>query len=403
MAVARERLTVDGSDALEASSWALLDEAAALVRAALPPGALRALVLIGGYGRGEGGVLVQGGVERPHNNFDLLAILERDLPAARAQLDDALAPLRRSSGIGIDVGLTTVARLVRSPALVMWVDMRNGHRLLAGDASFVPSLSRFTVTRIEPNDVRDLLVNRAALLAINDELEARFGAEADARLLLKHTVKAVIGYGDALLFVEGRYDSSYRERARRMENLDAAPAAFRRLYADAIAFRLRPAYEGPLARTFAARDELRAALEPIHAAFERRRLGPGQTSWDGHAHRSLRAELRVLEPARPAGALRALRTAARFRLPGLAPLDPFAHIGLRLGGARALLAATLPCVIYGSAGAAAASTAATLLGASGSASADLREAFLRLWGRWSDVNFGHVARKNGLVLAASSP
>src|SRR5690606_3500364 len=118
------------------------------------------------------------------------------------------------------------------PCLVMWFDMRFGHKVLLGDPSFARGLDRFRLSRIEPADVRNLLVNRGTLLVINDLLFDGPGGndEAARRTALKHAMKAVIGYGDALLYFLGEYDHSYVEKQRRMRIRRDVPAAFRDLY-----------------------------------------------------------------------------------------------------------------------------------------------------------------------------
>ena len=70
------RFTVRGGEAVERLLTELVAAAAARVDEAIAASEYRALVMIGGYGRGEGGVQIVDGVERPHNNLDFLLIAE---------------------------------------------------------------------------------------------------------------------------------------------------------------------------------------------------------------------------------------------------------------------------------------------------------------------------------------
>src|SRR5215510_5259112 len=65
-----ERFTIDGSDTLEQHLARVCDEVLAGVREIVPPRRLEAVLLGGGYGRGEGGVLVTPAGHRPYNDLE---------------------------------------------------------------------------------------------------------------------------------------------------------------------------------------------------------------------------------------------------------------------------------------------------------------------------------------------
>ena len=131
------RFTVRGSNAVEAEIGALLEEVARTVTERIPAAAYRALVLLGGYGRGEGGVVTVEGRERLHNNLDFLLIAngrrQRALAELRREVGEVLEGLVTKHGIQMDLGVTTASLLRWSPGLVMWYDMRFGHKTVLGD------------------------------------------------------------------------------------------------------------------------------------------------------------------------------------------------------------------------------------------------------------------------------
>src|SRR5262249_10821142 len=49
---------------------------------------LCALVLVGGYARGEGGVVIREGKAHPYNDYDLIAVVHRRRPPLLQQLHD---------------------------------------------------------------------------------------------------------------------------------------------------------------------------------------------------------------------------------------------------------------------------------------------------------------------------
>lgn len=424
------RFTARGGPEVEAEVASLVERAGEIVAASLPRDAYRALLLIGGYGRGEGGVERRDGVERPHNNLDFLLVTTPRGSAGRGvskgRLDALLRPLSAEAGVGIDTGVISEWKLRLSPCLVLWSDMRFGHKTVAGDPSFVPSLTRFREEAIEPSDVLHLLVNRGTLLVINDLLLARgAGSAEDRRTVVKHAMKAVIGYGDAWLFAAGEYDASYLEKQRRMRARRDAPAALRALYDEALEFRFEPSYERYLERDPGAwMDRLREDLAPIHLAFERRRLGAAGLTWSDYADRALRHAL-LEAPLSPwalarkgKGLLGSAWPSAAGRAPGLlSGLDgrrftlPGASVGeslwmdlaARCGGPKGALAVAFPAVLYGAGGPRQAELARRLLGAADPSPAELRRAYLERWQRGGDTNFPALVERLGLALAPRDP
>ena len=68
--VAGPRFTVDGSDDLERHLARICEKIAAGLRGLIPPRQLEAVLLGGGYGRGEGGVLRTSAGDRPYNDLE---------------------------------------------------------------------------------------------------------------------------------------------------------------------------------------------------------------------------------------------------------------------------------------------------------------------------------------------
>lgn len=394
------RFTLRGGAAVEARLVAMVREVADAFEACLPREMVRALALIGGYGRGEGGIERRDGVEKPHNNLDFLLVARGstvpDPATLKTTLDAVLQPISRRWEIGMDLGVVTDSKLRHSPCLVMWHDMRFGHKTVLGDRTFVPSLTRFTPEAIVPADIRNLLVNRGTLLVINQLLleRGRLFPE-ERRVLVKHAMKAVIGYGDALLFSEGAYHWSYAEKQRRMRTCRAASAGFRQAYEDAMEFRFEPCYERFLERDPASlAGDLLALLEPVHLACEARRVGLARPEWGAYPGAALARAL-VGGLTSPREVAKKLLHLATFQ-PARGGLGCMSHLGSRVSGMAGILPIAFPVVAYGLRDPRYRAWVAAVLRTDEASDAQIRAAYLQEWGRHGDLNFPLFLQRLGL-------
>lgn len=391
------RFTVRGAASVEDLMTELVDDAAALVKKSISPAEFRALVMIGGYGRGEGGVEIVDGNERPHNNLDFLLIAETVRPeklrALRERLLNALHPVMEKYGIEIDLSVVSVWKIRLSPSLIIWYDMRFGHKTLLGDPNYVPSLTRFCPENIPSRDALRLLVNRGTLLIINEQLLEDKNVNTEHRKrVIRNNMKAIIGYGDALLFFLGEYHWSYVERQKRMKMNNEIPPAFRTLYDEAAEFRFQPDYARYASRDLLAwMTDLRSVLEPVHRMCEIRRLGVKSFAWDRYLDLALRHAL-VDEPLSPrAWARKAVNAARRTRCPRA--LGTRARLGCRVIGTKGQSLVMFPLFAYHLQEPSLKTFASAVLDLPIEASTSaLRDAYLRLWCEEIDINANSTLR-----------
>src|SRR5262245_48601226 len=113
------RFTLDGSESLEKRLEDLCTKACEKVRESIPSRLLHAILLGGGYGRGEGGVLATAEGQQPYNDLEFYVLLggpgllnQRRFshPVHRAAED-----LTALAGIDVEFKLLPLRKLERSP------------------------------------------------------------------------------------------------------------------------------------------------------------------------------------------------------------------------------------------------------------------------------------------------
>lgn len=380
------KLTISGGDAVEEHAAALIGTAAKRILRFVPSRHLRALVLGGGYGRGEGGVTLRHGREMPGSPLsfylftDGLAVKQR-LRLER-EIDEGLGRLRESYPVPIEFSTVDAARLTRYRVRLVWYELCQGHKVLAGHPLFLSRLSsRFRAEDLDPHDVADTLVNSGGLLLVNDVLISRGQLEERRRDVVAHVSDALIGYGSALLFFMGAYDPGFEVRRRRMAECTFVPDAVRAAFEDALSYRATGDIAAEerlldLART----GRVRALLSLIHLDVERLRLRRPRLSWAGYVHVSLAHEMDRLGRSLRRIAQGAVRfLTSRRRLEGEAP--GAARWGLRVAGDLGAARALFPIVAYGVGGRADCDLARWLLGTVKLDAAATKLSWLEMWSR----------------------
>jgi hypothetical protein len=238
---------------------------------------MEALVLGGGYGRGEGGVVEVDRVQVPYNDLDLFLFVKPGaLPGFRA-LPSVLEPHARRLGIHVDVSRPIRLDEIRrwSPAL-MWLDLLEGHKVLAGPADTLTSRAPAWLGRpLPPIEAMRLLLNRGAGLLWSMRIVRDLEMPPDPEFVRRNAYKAALALGDALLILHQRYRSKSEGRDLLFQTLadevfEVGALDVVGYHREGLAFKFRPDRASRLAWSSSDLDALCGAFVRVFRAVEPR-------------------------------------------------------------------------------------------------------------------------------------
>ena len=179
-----------------------------------------AVILCGGYGRGEGGWFIEDGTFKPYNDYDLLLVLEKKIPNNELQL----LRKRLATKIGIkwvDVAQKTPQELKRLRLSIYNYDLKYASKVIDGDYSILKLIPNFDVSKLPLKEGKILFFTRLWTLlgCLNEKGFQIECSEEEARLFRSQMAKAILAVVDVLLLQKGAYHPSYRERIQRLISL----------------------------------------------------------------------------------------------------------------------------------------------------------------------------------------
>ena len=191
------------------------------------------VVLGGGYGRGEGGVVeLPRGKRRLSNDLDFYVVAEDGTSEKNIDaIGAALHPIsmRWKSRLGVDVDFCrakTPWRIRHDQERLMIQELLHGYVDVAGKsgAELFKDVERRQPSQFPWTEAVRLLVNRGVGLALANE-------NPDLRFVVRNINKCILGAGDAKLIATGGYKWRAQDRAEALAN---------KLYSAAVEWKFRP-------------------------------------------------------------------------------------------------------------------------------------------------------------------
>jgi hypothetical protein len=244
------RFTLDGSAELERRLTEVCAAVADGVRAIVSGNKLEALVLAGGYGRGEGGVLKTEGGDLPYNDLEFYVFVKGSRLLAERRFGPGLhelgARLSPAAELHVEFKIDSLEKLRRSPITMFSYDLVSQHRVLYGENVFCGCNNHLQAETIPAAEATRLLFNRCTGLLLAQEMlnQAEFGAE-QADFVGRNLAKCRLALGDAVLTLSGLYHWSVVQRKTNLQQSSVGdrPAWFetvRKQHALGAEFKLHP-------------------------------------------------------------------------------------------------------------------------------------------------------------------
>lgn len=208
---------------------------------------LVSLILGGGYGRGEGGIILRNGMEMPYNDLDFTLVVKNKSSVPWDRLNVTRNEFAKELGIHVDFSRPlTVADIKNWPCWLMWFDLLNGHVVLKGPDNLLREQAPDALKRPLPAiEGTRLLLNRGAGVLWSLRIVRNVENEPDEDFVRRNYYKCALSLGDALLIAFGRYTTRYFGRDELLEALSANEPAvacldLQELYEEALKFKFRP-------------------------------------------------------------------------------------------------------------------------------------------------------------------
>ena len=183
----------------------------------------KALVLTGGYGRGEGGMIVdKDGRETPFGDYQLAVVTTRNDALVRGAL--AHLEKRLTAELGLQVHLTPYLKSALSSCefSLRNYELKYAHRVIRGPADILKRMPAYPHDLIPLTEGTRLLMNCGKLLLdIKTRLAGDKKLSEEERIRFTgYLLKTDRAFGDCVLLMRNEYDLSCAVREERIKTAD---------------------------------------------------------------------------------------------------------------------------------------------------------------------------------------
>jgi hypothetical protein len=266
MKKSKSKYTIKGNAAFDKVLDAHLEHIAETVKNSAFSKDVAAIMLGGGYGRGEGGVFKSAsGKMKLYNDLDFFVVTRNVSCCRRKKINGFFKDFGRSCSweVGVDVDFSaakTIRELKKMAPTMMWQELRAGHKVVYGKGDVLRSLPVCELNNLPLEESLRLLLNRGVGLFLARERLAKGKLIIDDRDFAgRNLFKAALACGDVTLLLRKQYSLSVIERLAALDKF--AHDDMLELYRRAVDFKCLPKVY-PL-------GELRSLCDKVVDLFEK--------------------------------------------------------------------------------------------------------------------------------------
>ncbi len=186
----------------------------------------RALVLLGGYGRGEGSPrIMPDGSQCPLNDYDLIGLVEHRTRKVIENFQRLEQNLSAELSFHIDLHPYAMNTLPQCEFSLLNYELKYGHQIIRGDQHALDALPNYPHGELPRSEGARLLLNRGKLLLdiqqrlvqpepLTDEERVRF---------IQFIFKVLLAFGDCALLINGQYHINASVKKERLPTLGSFP------------------------------------------------------------------------------------------------------------------------------------------------------------------------------------
>jgi len=258
---------------------------------------ISSLILVGGFGRGEGSVIVKNKAMTPLNDYDLLLVVKKPLTKRLKQkIKSVSKKLAKQFKIDfVDIDIVTYNDLDRFDQIsIANYEILNKNIVIFGEPLRNKKINPkkiplFEVTRLMLNRAGGMLMAKLVLEDYKDNRDVK-------RFVYIQCMKAILALGDAYLLLNKKYDSSYEQRMGVIQGFGVLEKQFLSEYKRFSKFKLMPNTEYEKTDVGRLWKKARTYHEKYFMKFEEIRLQKkfeGPTNWFNEFIKERNAQLNL--------------------------------------------------------------------------------------------------------------
>lgn len=300
---------------------------------------VHSLILVGGFGRGEGSVLMNSGKPEPINDYDIVLVSENK-PVPLSRLKELSEKITKKIEIRlVDLILIEKSQMPELPYTMFNYDMKYGGYIFWGEKNILREVPDYDPKKMPLVEGKILLFNRMICLleSYSDEFSKRHPDENERFFLINQSSKVILACCDSLLILKGLYHHSYVERCKRFSEEYSGRVKCVNLVSMATDFKLKPTRNNDINAVefwFDAREIFTNVLLEFMECFYSRRFENIKVFCDFYNKMNMSFFKRVLSFFKPFKGGDLKRNIELFELYLLGAINPSSYIDEYMGFCR---------------------------------------------------------------------